>query len=113
MVGSKRPAKRCIRVAQEVKRQVAEYCRFQATNPLVRAATVTKVEVANDLSSAKIFVLCTGHDAEKVVAAFTKISPRLRTALAKDWALKKMPSFRYCYDVGEVEARVIRTLLDE
>ncbi len=104
---------RSVRVASELRKRLIELCRVHAMVPEVRGAMITKVEVSQDLSSAKIYVWSEKIASDRLVSAFKVFSPRLRLLLARTWTQKKMPSFQYCFDHGESEQRKIRLLLDE
>ncbi len=107
------PNFRSVRVASELRKRLTELCRMPAVTLAVRAATITRVEVSRDLSSAKIYVWSETMAAEPLLVAFNHFSPKLRRLLATTWVQKKMPSFQYCFDHGASEQKKIRFLLDE
>ena len=104
---------RSIRMAETIRRMVADLCLVDAVNPLIRGATITHVVVAKDLSHARIYVVHSGKKEEKVMQAFEKFAPRLRFLIAQSWVLKKLPRLAFEYDHVAMEAKKIRALLHD
>ncbi|HYM81426.1 MAG TPA: 30S ribosome-binding factor RbfA [Candidatus Limnocylindria bacterium] len=88
------------RVAQLMRRELAEILRDLRDPRLAEVVGVTDVEVTNDLSLAKVFV--TVHESsvstEKVLGALARATGFVRHALAPRLGLREMPEIRFLLD---------------
>ena len=102
------------RLGQEVQRLLPELIRSELKDPRVTGLiTVTAVEVASDLSSAKVFVTVLGSpDADATLEALNRGSAFLRSEVAQRLRARTVPSLRFVYDAS-VERGVRLTRLIE
>lgn len=75
--------------------------------------TVTRVEVAPDLSSARVFVSKMGEEnaTQNAVAALGHAAGHVRTEISKRMHIRKAPEFRFLPDDSAAYADHINTLL--
>lgn len=94
------------RVAQFMKREIAEILEHQLDDPRLRGlvVSVTDVEVSHDLSSAKVFVsvLEDGEPRTRALAALQSATGFVRHQLAPKLELREVPEIRFVHD-GSIE----------
>lgn len=93
------------RVAEQMKKEIAEVIRTEVKDPRIGFATVTHVDLANDLQFAKVYVSVLGDKQvrEQTMEALHKavgfirgeISRRLRMRVAPELTLKLDESGEY------------------
>jgi ribosome-binding factor A len=110
--------KRAVRVAEQVREEIALALARDLSDPRLAHAIVTRVEMPDDLSLAKVMVrLGTGgHDRaarDKVLAAFRAASGLLRKRLGKSLGLRRTPELRFIYDEGLDASDAVEKLLQE
>lgn len=106
--------RRADRVAEAIREHVATFLREGAKDPrLVGMVTVTAVDVAQDLRSAKIFVSILGTDSERAstIDALESMKGHLRTRLAKALRLRLAPEIAFKLDESVARAAHIESLL--
>lgn len=91
---------RASRIAEEVKRVVANLLRNDLKDPRVGFVTITSVEVSNDLSHAKIFVstLANAEERVKTLQALNKAQGFIRNELGKKLKLRYTPELAFIFD---------------
>ena len=106
--------RRADRVAEAIREDVATFLRGGAKDPrLVGMVTVTGVDVAQDLRSAKIFVSILGTDSERAstLDALESMKGHLRSRLAKSLRLRLAPEIAFRLDESVARAAHIESLL--
>ena len=108
-------SKRIARLNEQLKRELTELIRTQVRDPRVGLVTITGVDVARDLGSAKIFVRELGSEAElaETLAGLEAAAPFLRTALGKILHVRRIPELRFQEDRSFEGARRIEAVLAE
>lgn len=106
-------SKRLARLNEQLKRELSEMIRNQVRDPRVGLVTITGVQVAADLGSARVFVREMGgaedmaHSLEGLKAA----APFLRTSLGKVLHVRRIPELRFQEDRSyEGAARIEQVL---
>ena len=99
------------RVAQFMRREIAEILEHRLNDPRLQGlvVSVTDVEVTQDLSSAKVFVsvLETGEARERALAALQSAVGFVRHLLSSRLELREVPEIRFLHDTSiERGARV-------
>jgi ribosome-binding factor A len=97
-------SRRTERIAAEIRNEVARLLREEATDPRIGLVTITRVDVAPDLSNAVLHYSV--MDAEADDAATVKsvddglhsAAAFLRRRAARNLHLKRMPELRFRYD---------------
>lgn len=108
-------SKRIARLNEQLKRELTDLIRTQVRDPRVGLVTITGVEVARDLGSARIFVreLGSGDDLQETLVGLEAAAPFLRTALGKILHVRRIPELRFQPDRSFEGARRIEAVLAE
>ena len=98
------------RVAEEIKKELAEIIRSGMNDPRVQGlVSVTHVEVSRDYSSATIYLSCLGSAEEQnnTLKAFKQASGYIRGELASRLHLRFMPELTFKPDHSiQIGARI-------
>ncbi len=111
----RRVSKRRARVNEQLKRELSELIRLQVRDPRVGLVTITGVEVAADLGSARVFVRAVGggEDLAESIDGLKAAAPFLRTSLGKSLRLRRIPELRFQEDRSYEGALLIERTLSE
>ena len=112
-------ASRSARVAQRMQEELAAVLP-RLRDPRVAGVVVTRIELSDDLSFARIFVRA-GLLAEKpdeagkrtFLKGLTSAMPRVRREVAESLNLQKAPELRFVYDEGAEHANRVEAILRE
>ena len=89
-------SRRSEQVAEEIRRHVSALLLTEMRDPRVGMATVTAVEVSNDLKYARVYVSILGGEEEREsLAALRKATGFLRMELGKRMVLRYLPELRF------------------
>jgi ribosome-binding factor A len=93
-------SKRTERVADLIRREMAEMLLHKLRDPRIGFVSVTGVEVSGDLSSAKVFVssLAGEEKANELLTVLRRAAPFLRHELAPRLQLREVPELLFSYD---------------
>jgi ribosome-binding factor A len=108
-------SKRLPRLNEQLKRELSELIRTQVRDPRVGVVTLTGVETAADLGSAKVYVRAVGG-ADVLAASLEGLeaaAPFLRSALGRSLRLRKIPELRFREDRSYEQARRIEEILTD
>jgi ribosome-binding factor A len=110
--------RRARRVAETIRTHLAETLVRQLGDPLLSSLVVTQVEVAPDLSFAKISVrLLEGDEDPKrrkaALSSLARAGGRIRRALAPELRIRRFPELRFEYDTGHDATSRVEELLAE
>lgn len=92
-----------VRINSEVQRALSELIRMGVKDPRVSSLTsVTDVEVAPDLKTAKVFVSVLGDEKKQkdTLEGLKSAMPYLRSRLAKSINLRNTPELRFHLDTS-------------
>ena len=92
-----------VRINSEVQRALSELIRMGVKDPRVSSLTsVTDVEVAPDLKTAKVFVSVLGDEKKQkdTLEGLKSAMPYLRSQLAKSINLRNTPELRFHLDTS-------------
>ena len=92
-----------VRINSEVQRALSELIRMGVKDPRVSSLTsVTDVEVASDLKTAKVFVSVLGDEKKQkdTLEGLKSAMPYLRSQLAKSINLRNTPELRFHLDTS-------------
>jgi len=101
------------KVAEQMKKELAEIVRTSVKDPRVGFATITHVEVSGDLQHAKVLVSVLGSQEEKdgTLAALTKAAGFIRGEIARRLHMRVAPELLFRLDEsGEYSDRIERVL---
>lgn len=106
---------RASRLAESIKEEVSKMIREDVKDPRLGFATVTDVEVADDLRHAKVFVSILGKEEEikSSMDVLTRASGFIRSELGKNIRLRYVPEISFKYDESIVHGAHISKLLRE
>jgi ribosome-binding factor A len=109
--------RRTERVGEELRAGLARLLREEAADPRLELVTLTRVDVAPDLSSARVFWSSphadTEEGAERVGRGLAAAAAFLRRRLARTVTLKRMPELRFLHDPSLVRGAETLALLRE
>jgi ribosome-binding factor A len=101
------------RLAGEIQHALAALIRREIKDPRIGMVTITRVQLARDVSHARVYVtLLDGeHDAELSVKALNRAAPFLRHALGERVHLKFLPSLHFVHDARSVREQRLNELI--
>ena len=109
---------RAARVAARVQEELAVLMR-SLSDPRLQGVFVSRVEMTDDLQTAKVFVrheqageLSTAAK-KSLLKGFESASGRLRKEVARAVALRRAPELRFIYDAGQDSAHRVEEILRE
>ncbi len=113
-----RPSIRAKRVAEAVREELASLLADEVKDPGAAGAVVTRVEMASDLRSARVYVRLLAGDDETVrrgglIGALRRASGMLRREVTHRLGLRHAPELRFEYDGSAEDASRIEMLLAE
>lgn len=106
-------SKRLARLSEQLKREISELIRTQVRDPRVGLVTITGVEIAADLGSAKVYVRELGgpEDLARTLEGLEAAAPFLRSALGRMLHIRRIPELRFREDRSYEGARRIEQVL--
>ena len=92
--------KRSQRVACDLKIQLSDIIQKEIKDPLVGFVTITDVVITPDMKHAKVFVSRIGDegDREAILNALTAASGFIRSELARNLKLRRIPELSFRWD---------------
>ncbi len=100
------------RVAEQMRRELADLLQFEVKDPRIGMVTVTEVEVTGDMAHAKIFYSA-AKASDAVQKGLEKSSGFLRTQLAKRMLLRTVPQLHFVYDASIDNGMKMAQLINE
>jgi ribosome-binding factor A len=99
-LGKKQEHKRSAKVAEAIRNELAGLLISKVADPRLQAANISRVEVTEDLSLARIFFTVFGDERERAAAlkGFQKASGFMRSHLARELNLRFTPALQFRYD---------------
>ncbi|ROR98641.1 ribosome-binding factor A [Sinobacterium caligoides] len=105
------------RVADFLRRELAQLIQFEVRDPRVGLVSVTDVEVSRDLSHAKVYVTAVDRDtpeeAKEAVAALNNAQGFLRSAIAKESTMRTVPRLHFVFDASIGRGQHLSALIDK
>jgi ribosome-binding factor A len=108
-------SKRLARLNEQLQREMSGLIRTQVRDPRVGLVTITGVDVAADLGSAKVYVREVGgsEDLATTLEGLAAAAPFLRTSLGRVLHVRRIPELRFREDRSyESAMRIEEVLLD-
>ncbi len=108
-------SRRLARLNEQLKRELSELIRTGVRDPRVGLVTLTGVDIAGDLGSAKIYVRVVGGGEEltATIEGLQAAAPFLRGALGRILRIRRIPELRFRVDRSYEHARRIEEVLAE
>jgi len=99
-VTNRLPYKRTDRVADQIRRELAEILRTEVKDPRIGFVSLTDVNVTSDLRQAKVFVSVYGPPEEQAAAidGLQSASGFIRTLLRQRLYMKRTPELMFSLD---------------
>lgn len=105
------------RVAEQIRRELADLLMFEVKDPRVSMVTITEVEVSGDLAHAKVFYSAPVQENPQVMAELQKGLDKsagfLRSQLGKRMSVRTVPQLHFTYDSSIDHGMKISRLIDE
>jgi len=109
-------SRRTDRIGEQVRAEVARILREEVTDPRIGLVTLTRVDVAPDLSNARIFWSTVG-DRDEIERGLSSAAGFVRGRLARVLPLRKVPELRFLWDpsleLGDRTLAALRNLSPE
>ena len=107
--------KRLARLNEQLKREISELVLRKVRDPRVGLVTITSVEVAGDLGSARVYVRTQDPNDElnESLAGLEAAAPFLRRELGRLLHLRRVPELRFQQDHSLDQARRIEEILSD
>ena len=87
------------RLAHLIEREISEIVRREASNKQLKEVTITDVKLNDDKSVAKVYyTILDNNHREKAQTALENATGYIRSAVAEDIDVRKMPELRFVYD---------------
>jgi ribosome-binding factor A len=114
-------SRRTERIAEQLRSEIARVLREESNDPRTRLVTLTRVDVAPDLSNALVFwsaLDIRGEDsADGTQHALDSAASFVRRHLAQSLPLRRVPALRFRYDpslaLGDQTLSLLRSLADQ
>lgn len=105
------------RVADYLRRELANLIQLQMRDPRVDLVNITDVKMSRDLGHARVFYTVLGKDdasqAEEVTAALNKAAGFLRSQLSRDSDMRTVPRLRFSFDSSVGRGRHMEELIEQ
>jgi len=110
--------RRTSRVAETIRKHVAEALSRELFDPRLAGLVVTRVEISPDLSSARIFFRSLtgapdGAARKEIERAANRAAPAFRRGIGERLATKRTPDLSFIYDEGQDALDRVAQLLGE
>lgn len=105
--------RRNVRVGEALQEVLAEAVERHLDDPGAGLVTVTHVDAAPDLKTARVYVSVLGGDPDRAVADLEAAAPALQREIARHLRLMWTPRLSFRVDTGAEQAFRIDRLLDE
>ena len=104
---------RASRVAEQIRRELAELIAREVNDPRLRSTTVSRVEVTRDLTQARVFITPGGEsEVGSVLQAFAKAAGFLRHGLAGRLRARSVPRLLFSHDKALDDAAQLTRLIE-
>lgn len=102
------------KVGSELQRALAELVSREVKDPRVGNVTITRVDVAPDLKTARVFFVpfASGQDVAVVHAGLMRAAGFLRGEAGRRLGLRYAPRLEFCFDERIEEADRLTRLID-
>jgi ribosome-binding factor A len=108
-------SRRTSRLAEEIREEVAQIIASGLKDPRIGFVTVTRVDLTEDLRTARVFVGVLGDAAqrEKTMAGLNQAAGYVRREVGKRIRVRHTPELLFKYDSGLDATDRVAQLLDE
>ncbi len=114
-------SRRTERIAEQLREEVARILREETSDPRIHLVTLTRVDVAPDLSQARIHWSALGAtqppELEEIARGLESAAPFVRGRLARVLPTRRTPALHFRHDpsleLGSRTLEVLKALADE
>ncbi len=112
---SNRRVPRTVRLDEQFREEISKLLMKGLKDPRVGFVTISRVEITNDLSYAKVYISVLGSDREKAssLIGLRNSSGFIRTYLGKALKIRKIPQLNFVLDESLDHAMHIEEILAE
>lgn len=112
------PISRPTRVAQEIRRTLAQLLVQEAKDPRFQKMTITECQISKDLSVAKVHFSLIGHNSgdpevQETLKALEKANGYFRSEIGKRLQLRIVPNLRFYFDTVPENVQYIEDLINK
>ena len=100
------------RVAEQIRRELAELIRLELKDPRVGFITLTDVEITPDYAHAKVYFTVLGAEPETAAQALNEKAGWLHSQLFKLLHIHTVPTLRFVHDVQLARGIELTQLID-
>lgn len=101
-------------ISEMIQRKLSQIIRDEVRDPrLPKLVTISGVNVARDLSHAKVYFTVFEEDTALITMILNKASSYLRTALARSSTLRTVPQLHFVFDSSIDYGRRLSRLIDD
>lgn len=100
------------RVAEQMRRELADLLMFEVKDPRVHMVSITEVEVAGDMAHAKVFYTAQ-KKSQSTQDGLDKSAGFLRSQLAKRMMIRTVPQLHFVYDESIDRGMQMDKLIDQ
>lgn len=113
--GSRRQFPRTVRLDEQFREEISKLLMKGLKDPRIGFVTISRVEISNDLSFAKVFISVLGSDREKAASliGLRNSAGFIRTYLGKALKIRKTPQLNFLLDESLDYASHIEEILAE
>ncbi len=106
---------RTVRVAEQLRRELAILIQQEVKDPRLGMVTVSDVEVSSDLAHAKVYVTVLGGEdkIEETVAVLNRAANFLRRELGRRLVLRIIPRLKFHYDRSIRQGAELSALIEK
>ncbi|MCX2779237.1 30S ribosome-binding factor RbfA [Microbulbifer thermotolerans] len=105
------------RVADAMRRELAQLIQMEVRDPRLGMVNVNDVEVSRDFSVAKVYVTFVGEDDRAKINTATDVLNKaagfLRSQLARTIQMRTIPRLQFIYDETSVRGQQLSALIDK
>ena len=103
------------RLAETLREEISEVVGFELDDPDLQNATVTEVEVSQDMRDAKVYVLINGEESEikQTLRNLQHAAGFVRQQVAMNLDLRFAPHIHFARDTAEENAARVGRLLND
>ena len=106
---------RASRVAEQIRRELAELIQLELKDPRVSLVTLTDVEISPDYTHAKVFYtsLAGSDHLAEIAEGLLRASSFLRRELGKRISIHHLPELHFVYDTSVERGTYLSHLIDQ
>lgn len=109
----KSPGRRPVRVADNIKIEIATLLLRKIKDPRVYLVTITEVMVTDDLRQARVYFSCGEGEEKNVEGGLNSAKGFIRKHLAKELGMRYVPELTFVHDLSLAKKAEMETIFRE